>query len=324
MTMPDLGRVPVGGQLDGPFLVCDLEQRGGSGQPFVVLTLGNGTGRISTAPFWKDATPPLPDIARGDVVRVVGQVGVYRERRQLRVTAIHPLPAESVEWSQLLPSAGDPTPCWNALDRWRADIAGPRLRATLDLFYSDEAFRRRYQCCPASINGHHAQLGGLLRHTWEVASIGMTLCQVSPADPDLVLAGALLHDIGKLEAYTWERGFGFSDRGHLYGHVALGAIMLEREYLRASPRPCSQDELDLLQHLVLSHHGKPEYGAPIRPMTLEAEVLHYADDASARTDSMHTALNAADHFGAGELTSTRGIWQLDGRRVFRGKTRWGT
>lgn len=323
MLAIDLPRLSVGDQLEGKLLVCEVEQRGTSAQPFVVLTLGNATGRIQSAPFWSEALPRLAGVARGHVVEVLGDVTLYRERRQLRVSAIRPIPEDHVNWNEMLPSVGDTAPCWQALDGWRSQIAAPKLRSILALFYEDDEFRLHYGSCPASVSGHHAALGGLLRHTWEVASIARTLCRTVPADPDLVLAGVLLHDIGKLEAYSWTRLFEITHRGHLYGHVVLGSLMLERRVRLAGSPMGNQDELDLLHHLVLSHHGKYEFGAPAQPMTLEAELLHHADDASAKTDSMARALGAAENFTGENLVSCRPLWQLDRRRVFRGKSAWG-
>jgi 3'-5' exoribonuclease len=99
-------------------------------------------------------------------------------------------------------------------------------------------------------------------------------------------------------------------------------LMLQRRLARAAPL-CSDREVVLLQHLIASHHGLLEHGAPVRPMTLEAEVLHYADDASAKTSSMVEALASPEHFAEHEPLSTRSIWQVDHRRIFRGRGEWG-
>jgi 3'-5' exoribonuclease len=214
-------------------------------------------------------------------------------------------------------------PYWSTLDRWRRQIRGPRLRTTLGLLYDDDAFRRRFEECPGSTTGHHAELGGLLRHTLEVAIIAREIARVSRADSDLVLAGVLLHDIGKLEAYHWDGAFSGTDGGALIGHVVLGSLMLERRVRRETPPPCSEQELTILQHLILSHHGRPEYGAPVPPMTLEAEILHYADSASAKAASMMGALADPDNFTGSERTSHHPIWQIDRRRAYRGGSGWG-
>ena len=319
----DLPALSVGERLDGPLLVCDIEHRGNGTQPFVVLTLGNSSGRIRSAPFWNEDLPQLVGVSRGNVVQVLGDVTTYRDRRQLRVSAIRTVPEDDINWREMLPSVGDTRPYWRAIDGWRAQVAAPRLKAVIALFYEDDEFRRRYDQCPASISGHHACLGGLLRHTWEVGILARALSRTTPADPDLLLTGVLLHDIGKLEAYSWSRAFEITHRGYLLGHVALGSIMLSERVRGAGTPVVSGEELDLLQHLVLSHHGKLEFGAPIEPMTLEAELLHHADDASAKSDSMAHALAGAENFNGDELISARSIWQLDRRRVFRGKSAWG-
>jgi 3'-5' exoribonuclease len=111
--------------------------------------------------------------------------------------------------------------------------------------------------------------------------------------------------------------------GSLLGHVVLGTLMLDRTLNRADPCPCTDEERDILHHLVLSHHGRLELGAPVVPMTLEAEVIHYADNASAKTRSMADALTHSENFADDGVVSSRGIWQLEKRRVYRGASDWG-
>ncbi|MFL5494669.1 MAG: HD domain-containing protein [Gemmatimonadales bacterium] len=320
---PDLKRLAVGECLQDPLLVLGVDQRDTSRGPFTILTLGNCQGQLSTSPFWAEDQHRIAAIARGDVAQVIGEVAQYNGRRQLKVTFIRVLPRGAVDWRQLLPSAGDVTPYWERLDAWRAEMNRPRLSRILALFYDDPDFRQRYQECPASTLGHHAELGGLLRHTCEVATIGRAIAKVSHADLDIVLAGALLHDIGKLEAYSWHGPFELTECGSLLGHVTLGLLMLDRRMGKEESAPCTDQELTLLHHLILSHHGKLEFGAGVPPMTLEAEVLHYADDASAKTASMADALTDPDNFAGNALVSAKSIWQLDRRRAYRGSSDWG-
>ena len=322
MPMPDLKRAPLGERLQDPLLVLEVERKSFGDKDCTVLTLGNSTGRLATAPFWGADQLTVAGIAKSDVVQVIGEVDQFRGKRQLKVTSIRALPKESVDRRQLLPSVGDVSGYWKTLDGWRAEIRGPRLAAVLALFYEDDAFRRRYEECPASLAGHHAELGGLLKHTCEVASIAKQISRVCRANWDLVLAGALLHDIGKLESYTWDGAFEYTDCGSLLGHVVLGALMLERRVAPVVPAPCTERELMLLEHLILSHHGKLEFGAPVQPMTLEAEVLHYADNASAKTASMADVLGDGDGFAPDGMVS-RPDWRIDRRRGYRGASDWG-
>jgi 3'-5' exoribonuclease len=321
--LTDLATLTPGQRVQDPFLILEVDRRGGE-TPHTVLTFGNATGRLPSAPFWLEDQPKIAGLAAGDVAQIIGEVALYRGHRQLKVTSIRPLPKGTVDLGRLVPSIGDSAPYWKTLDGWRAEIVRPRLAATLDLFYADDEFRLQYEACPASLNGHHALLGGLLKHTVEVASIARAIARACRAELDLVLAGVLLHDIGKLEAYRWEGGlFEMTDAGALHGHVVQGALMLDRAVRSANPTPCNEQELAILQHLVLSHHGRLEYGAAVAPMTLEAEVLHYADNASAKTASMSEALADAGNFSEDELVSARTLWQLDRRRAYRGRSDWG-
>jgi 3'-5' exoribonuclease len=238
------------------------------------------------------------------------------------VVSVRALPKGSVPLDQLLPSVGALDRYWESLDGWRSEITKPRLAQVLALFFEDEQFRRDYGSCPAAVRGHHAALGGLLKHTTEVAAIGRTLARVSGADGDLVLAGALLHDIGKLEAYRWDRPFEFTDAGRLLGHVVLGALQFERRLDEEPQPPCTEFERELLLHLILSHHGQLEFGSPVVPMTLEAETLHWADNASAKLASMSDVLADPERFPEGRFSLPQ--WALDRRRVFKGQSDWGT
>lgn len=324
MPLPDLKRAPLGERLQDPLLVLEVEQKTFGDRDCTVLTLGNSTGRLATAPFWGADQLTVAGIAKSDVVQVIAEVDQYRGKRQLKVTSIRALPRASIDVRQLLPSVGDVTGYWKTLDQWRAEVSGPRLRQTLSRFFDDEAFRARFESCPASIAGHHAAIGGLLKHVCEVASIGRTIARACHADRDLVLAGALLHDIGKLESYRWDGAFEYTDCGRLLGHVVLGTLMLDRRIGSESPKPCTDQELMLLHHLILSHHGKLEFGAAVPPMTLEAEVLHYADNASAKTTSMSDALDDDGNFDRESDMTLRTLWQLDHRRGYRGTSDWGT
>jgi 3'-5' exoribonuclease len=195
----------------------------------------------------------------------------------------------------------------------------------LDLFYRDPAFRDRYGECPgAPGTGHHATLGGLLQHTCEVLAIGRQIARIAHADEELVTAGALLHDIGKIDSYTWESGvFDTTERGRLVGHVVQGVIMLRQALACASPTPCTPDEHLVLEHYILSHHGKLEFGAAVLPMTLEAQILHFADDASAKTASIGDAYASKELFPGNARISAKRVWQLDNRWMFRASLDFG-
>ena len=322
-SLSPLHALPPGTELSDVFLIQEVEIRAGT-SPHTLLTLGNRRGRIQTAPFW----PPLSDqilrLKRGDPVAVAGQISIWRDRKQLQVTSIEPIAPDRIEWRDLMPSIGEVTPWWALLDDWRNQVRGPRLRQTLALFYDDLGFRSRFQECPASLSGHHAELGVCSSTPVKWPQSGDGSPRFSGGDIDLIIAGILLHDIGKTESYRWNGCFEMTTAGSLMGHIVLGALMLDRKLEQQSSPPCSAEERTVLHHLILSHHGKLEFGAPVHPMTLEAEVIHYADNASAKARSMADALNTPANFPEGGSVSSRGIWELDRRRVYRGSSDWGT
>jgi 3'-5' exoribonuclease len=315
LSLPDLA---VGAHVEETFLVWEVEQRTqADGSPFVILTLANSSGRVKTAPFWSSDLHKVEGVAKGAVVSVVGELGTYKTDRQLKVASLRPVTRAMVDWGRLLPSVGDVAPWWKKVDEWRAEMADGPWRRAVALFYDDPDFRARYERCPASLGNHHAELGGLLKHTVEVGVIARQIAKTCGAAPDIVLAGVLLHDAGKLEAYRWDGLFEMTEAGSLLGHVVLGSLMLDRRLDEPDEPVVTDGERLVLQHLILSHHGELEFGSPVRPMTLEAEVLHFADDASASTANFAAALKEGANFAEGDAVS-KPIWSLDRRRVYRG------
>jgi 3'-5' exoribonuclease len=319
----NLAELRPGARVEIPLLVVEIQARGGD-TPHTVLVLANAAGQIPSAPFWASEPARLDGVTTGTVLLVSGTVSCYRRRPQLSVERFRIVPPRQVDWDALLPSIGDRAPWWATLERWRTQIRSPRLTAILDLFFTDAEFRSAFGDCPASTAGHHARLGGLLLHTVEVGRIALAMADLhtDTLDRDLLLTGALLHDIGKINAYQWGGGFRVTVAGMAIGHVVLGVRMLEQRLAGNAPPRLTEEERLLLLHLMLSHHGRLEFGAPVVPMTLEAELLHLADNASARAASMADALASNDLFG-GEPITLRPVWTLDRRRAWRGQSEWG-
>lgn len=330
--MPPLSlqQLSVGDRVQHELLVVERTDRTTrEGQPFAILRLGNASGQIETAPLWSDqlAKGWAEGVRKGRVVQAIGQVSMYAgrggARRQLALTApLSLLPPERFTPDEFLPSVGDTTRLWDYIDTTRAKIASPSLKRVIDLFFADDAFRVRFERAPGSTAGHHAKIGGLLLHVAEVVRIGRETARTMKADADVVVAGALLHDIGKVESYEiGPTGFSFTPCGLLVGHVVLGVLMLERAMARLGAPACGEGHLLELQHLILSHHGSKEFGAPVEPMTTEAEILHWADEASAKANDMADALEDPDAFPEGGEVSERKAWRV-GRRVWRKPHTW--
>ncbi|HEU4643753.1 MAG TPA: HD domain-containing protein [Gemmatimonadaceae bacterium] len=334
MPTLNLGEIQYGERVQHDLRVVDrIERQKSNGEPFVILTLGNTSGEIDTEPIWSNllADGWVDGAHRGAVVQTIGHVVRYERagavKRQLKLTApLRVLPRDALRVDEFLPRiAQDTARLWDSLDEMRHGISSSRLCRVLSLFFDDEPFRLRFERAPASIGGHHSAIGGLLLHVTEVAYIGRHMARAMRANSDLVVAGALLHDIGKLEAYdiTWE-GFVRTPCGHLVEHVVLGLLMLERRLAALGEPVCSTEQLLELQHLILSHHGQLEFGSPVRPLTLEAEILHRADDASAKATDVSDALadpvafRDDDPFPADRSR----LWRVDRRALWRRGHSW--
>ncbi len=318
----NIGQIAVGERVQHELLVVDrVEKTQANGDPYWVLTLGNASGHLDTSPIWSNQRDWADGALRGSVVQAIGQVGLYPKtgKRQIQLTGpLRILPNELVDVEAFLPRiAGDTIKLWDWVDRQRAEMANPVLRRVVDLFFADDDFREKFERTPGSPNGHHAKIGGLLLHVFEVTQIARTTAKTMRADVDLVVAGALLHDVGKVEAYTIEAG-GFTSTpcGLLLGHVVLGCLMLERRLAALRAPVCSDGQLLDLQHMILSHHGSLEFGSPVQPMTTEAEIVHWADEASAKANDMMESIDDAEHFTGGKQFSDKRPWRV-GRRIWR-------
>ena len=304
------------------------EKKTSAGDPFVILKLGNRSGAIDTAPIWSDKLEWAAGADPGRVVQVIGDVSLYGRngtaKRQLAVTApLRVMPAEHFRADEFLPRVDeDVARLWEKLDRARRSVRSAPLRAVLDCVFGDDVFREQFERAPGSTKGHHAKIGGLLQHTVEVANIAVTSARaIRKANVDLVTAGALLHDVGKVEAYEiGPGGFAATPCGLLVGHVVLGLLHVERRLTTLGEPPCTEGQLLELRHMILSHHGKLEFGSPVVPMTLEAQIVHQADDASAKATDFLDAFDDAELWSDGGPFSKRS-WQL-GRQVWKRDHDW--
>ena len=294
-----------------------------NGDPYAVITLGNATGQLA-ANVWKEQLPWIEGVKAGSIVQVIGAIELYQGRRQLKLTApLRLVAGGAANLAEFLPHiAGDVAARWHTVDGWRTAIKAKSLRKAVDLFFADDAFRTLFEKSPGAPRGHHAQVGGLIQHVVEVGTIARAAADTMEGDVDLVTVGALLHDIGKVEAYsTGAAGFDHTTAGRLLGHVAIGALMLERR-LRTLPDGTLTTAQELeLHHFILSHHGQLQFGAAVQPMTLEADLLHWADQASAKGNDFTEAVRDPDLFPGDEEFSVRKSWRLD-RNVWKRSHSW--
>ncbi|HHJ99521.1 MAG TPA: HD domain-containing protein [Actinobacteria bacterium] len=283
MAMPRQYTVSLtaGERVDATFALRSKEMRSSrTGEAYLSLEFADRSGRISGIMFRPGRE--AESVPVGTVVAVRGTVTAYRG--VLRVSVSSMKPASRYEPREILPaSPRDADEMISELrDHVRA-IANPGLAGLVKAVYGDRRFMRAFRVCPASRSEHHAYIGGLLEHTVAVAGLCRTMADLHPQiDGDLLLTGALLHDIGIVDELEFQTAIEYTDRGRLSGHAVLG----DRRLFAAAAAlgsPLTPDVLDHVSHMVLSHHSADEQGGRLRPRTLEAAALAQVDSLDART-----------------------------------------
>lgn len=277
--------------VESPFLVRDkITAMAKNGKPYLTLKLMDRSGEVEGR-IWDRVDEFSARFERDDFLRVQGKASVYLGKMQLIIQDLERLEEEQVDLADFLPvSSFDGEILLLRLRERVAGLTDPHLRQLMEIFLGDQAFLEKYRTAPAAKSMHHVFLGGLLEHSLAVADLVEDVARRYPdLNRDLMLVGALLHDIGKVEELTFARSFDYSDEGKLLGHIVIGVEMVEEKLRSLSGFP---RELAVhLKHLLLSHHGQYEYGSPKRPKTLEATVLSYLDDLDSKINGIRTHID---------------------------------
>ncbi|MGH9470667.1 MAG: 3'-5' exoribonuclease YhaM family protein [Terriglobia bacterium] len=291
----------AGCQVDCSFLLLNKERKiARNGSAYLDLEFGDSTGSLR-GKLW-DCDRLKFEAGVDEIVMVAGTVEDYQGVRQIAVRAIRKAPADGVSLLDYLPrTRHDPEQMYTALIERVGQIAEDPLRQLLLAVMQDPVIAPRYKLAPAAMSLHHAFLGGLLEHVSSLCQLADSLCDHYPQlDRSLLITGVVLHDVGKVEELSFDGSFRYSTRGRLLGHIAIG-LELVREKMRSIPE-FPQPLKDRIEHLILSHHGKLEFGSPKEPLFPEALALHLLDELDSKLESMR-AQYAADHERAGEWTS---------------------
>lgn len=281
------------------------------GLPYLDLMLCDKTGEISSK-LW-DYHEELHGMFQvGDIVKVRGTVSQYNGADQLRVERIRKVnESDNVDPADFVPAADlSGEEMYNELLSIANGFMDGEIKSIVVAIYED--YKDRLTYWPAAFKLHHAIRGGLLYHILSIVRLAQSVCKLYPSiNSDLLLAGVLLHDVAKCDEFEVNEAgtaTGYTLEGNLVGHLAKGAIIIDRY---AEKLGISDETKFLLQHMVLSHHGEPEFGAAVRPMFLEAEILSELDLLDAR---MYEVEEAVGNAPAGDYTSR--LWALDNRKFY--------
>lgn len=268
--------------VEGMFLVKDKNNgMTKGGKQYIALNLTDKTGEVK-ARIWDNAEKLGPRFSQGDVVSIRAFSVQYQGALQLNITAVEKVSIDGSQVTEFLPAAAVDTDAVLAgLLEICESIAHPYLKKLLRAVFGQSELCSVFKAAPAAKSIHHDYIGGLIEHTASVTRLALAIAPLFPyVDRDLLLTGALLHDIGKIRELSYEKGFGYTDCGRLIGHITLGDEMIAGCIREIEGFP--EDLALVVRHLLLSHHGQYEFGSPKRPKTPEALLLSYLDDLDAK------------------------------------------
>ena len=255
-----------------------------NGEPYLFMELSDASAQVA-AVMWDHLDSATAGI--GQIIKVAGVLEEYQGQKQLKIDKIRVAREDDhVDLTNLIPTTPrDRGMLWEQYQHFIDSLAQPHLLSLLRRIFADEEFVKAFCDTPGGKKWHHAYLGGLLEHTVNIATICDRLAKIYPqVDRDLLIASALLHDIGKVDSYTRGPMFEFTDAGRLLGHIVLGAQLVAEKIRQFPEFPV---ELAMrLQHLILSHQGTLEQASPVVPMTPEGFLLYYADEIDSKMNAI--------------------------------------
>ncbi len=268
-----------GGRVDDVFLVKSsrlAETR--AGKPYLLLSLTDKSGEIG-GPVWENAERVSEISQTGNFVHVKGQVQSYRDSLQLRIESVVAVPEVDIDLTDFVPASdNDLGEMAGQIGKIIASVENGWVRKLLGRFFKKGSIWDEFQKAPAAKGIHHAYVGGLMEHSLSMAKVADVLAShYVGVDKSILLAGVMLHDIGKLKELEMEVGLvDYTPQGRLKGHLVIGSEMVGEAAAKIKDFP--EELLIQIQHLILSHHGRLEFGSPAPPMTTEAFLLSYIDD----------------------------------------------
>ncbi len=279
----------IGDEITGFYVLrrADLKSRRDNKGHYLAVDISDATGHIS-GNVWEHADRIANTVQAGDVVKIRAQVQSYQGNKQLSIQRLRKADErDDIDMKYLVPTVKeDIQALWKEYTGLAGSLVNPFLRSLLRKFIDDPEFEADFCETPGGKMWHHGYRGGLLEHTVGVTKICKALAPLYPeVDRDLLIAAALLHDIGKIRSYSHGPTFDYTDEGRLLGHIVIGNQMVLERIADISAFP---EELSTsLQHLILSHQGKLEQASPVVPMTAEGFILYYADEIDSKLNAYY-------------------------------------
>ncbi|MFC1798226.1 3'-5' exoribonuclease YhaM family protein [Thermodesulfobacteriota bacterium] len=290
-----VSEIKGGDSIDDVFVITDkvLSQKK-DGNNYLNVTLSDRTGHIKGV-MWDNVDQVIASgLSAGDFVLVSGSVGEYRGNLQLVVKQMAACPADKLEFSDFLPQTRHSIDSmFERLVELTNAMESSHFKLLFRRFWEDEDFVRQFKNAPAAKNMHHAYIGGLLEHTLSMALLVERIAgHYSGVDMDLLLAGVILHDVGKTKEFEYGSRIDYSDKGRLLSHIVIGLELVEIKLQEIPDFP--PEQALLLKHLIVSHHGSMEFGSPEPPKTIEAFLLNYIDEIDSKVNGIRDFISKED------------------------------
>lgn len=308
-----------GDRVDEVYLASEKQLRPNrAGNLYLQVRLSDRTGSM-TCMLWNADQRHYDSIMNGDYVRIHGAAQLFNNSMQVIAKSIERVSPETVTSEDFESvSEADIRALMDRLTGHLRSIEHPALRNLAESILVDDALMSRFKRAPAGIKNHHAWHGGLLEHVVQLIDLAAVVSPLyEEVDSDLLVMGALLHDIGKIEELTYDPDFGYSDSGQLLGHLVQGITILDRKIVDCEKQTGEPFPVELalrLKHMIVSHHGQMELGSPRVPMTTEAIVLHFLDNLDAKLASVRQIV--------AEDVNTDSNWTVYnsqlGRKIYKG------
>jgi 3'-5' exoribonuclease len=306
--------------VDQIFLASDKQLRPNrNGNLYLQIELSDRSGSIG-ARMWNASEQDYRNFENGDYVRVEGTTQLFQGSIQLIANSIRQAPDGDVNLDDFLILGSKEIDQFVVrLSAFLRKLRDPHLLNLAECFLMDDEFMRKLSRAPAGVKNHHAYLGGLIEHIVSLMELIIRLAPLYPSiNGDVLMMGAFLHDVGKVDELTYERDFAYSDEGQLIGHVVMAVGMLERklkEAERLSGEAMPHELVLRLKHMIVSHHGQYEFGSPKLPMTLEAVALHHLDNLDAKIHSFEQLMRDDPNVQSGWTNFHHSL----GRKLYKGE-----
>jgi len=286
--------IKAGDRVDDIFVLSEkiLSQKR-DGNNFLNVILSDKTGTIKGV-VWDNVDQIAVGITSGDFAHVNGSVSDYRGTLQVVIKKMDPISPDMIDPSDFLPQTSrDIEGMFERLIKITETIKTDYLKALIDAFFKDKEFVNKFKTAPAAKKMHHAYIGGLLEHTLSMVSLAEKIAgHYSGIDRDLLLSGTVLHDIGKIDEFEYQFKIDYSDKGRLLNHIVIGLKMVDDKLSGIEHFP--EDQMLLLKHLIVSHHGTREFGSPEPPKTIEAVLLNYIDEIDSKVNGIRDFIASED------------------------------